>query len=157
MSEAKEKLLQLEKEGKYLFHGSPAKDIKELEPRQAHTIPRGEKDMVKDGEPGVAATPYSEIAIFRAIVTKGRSSFSVSGFSLEDKVIEFKANKKALELAKGKFGYVYVLNRNSFTRKSGFNKHAMEWRSVKPIKPVRVFTVNYEDLPKNITIIEYSN
>src|SRR3989344_3303717 len=100
MSNSKQKLLELQKEGKYLFHGSPIEDVKKLEPRQSYTIPRGETEPVEDGPPSVSATPYLEVAIFRAVVAKGSSSFSVSANTVEDAVIKFTANKEAINDAK---------------------------------------------------------
>lgn len=49
----KDKLLQLEKEGKYLFHGSPLGTIKYLEPRQARHVPDISKptETILDGSP----------------------------------------------------------------------------------------------------------
>lgn len=153
MTESKQKLLELEKEGKYLFHGSPIADLKELEPHQAYTIPKGGNDLVKDGEPGVAATPYLEIAIFRALVKKGRSGFSVSATNIEDAEIKFTASKEALKTAKGQVGYIYVLNRKEFTPKSGRTCN-MDWRNPNSVKPLWVFKVTYEDLTKEIEIIK---
>ena len=81
MSENKTRLLALEKNGNFVFHGSP-KDIVALEPRQAHNINKETKKMEKDGEPAVFATSYAEIAIFRSLVNKSnvkesnRSSFN---------------------------------------------------------------------------------
>ena len=153
MTKSKQKLLELEKEGKYLFHGSPVADLKELKPHQAYTVPKGEKDMVKDDEPSVVATPYLEIAIFRALTSKSRSSFSVSATSVENVKIKFAASEETIKAAKDKIGYVYVLNREGFIPRSG-HTYCMEWRSLNSVKPLWVFKVGYEDLLKNIEIIK---
>ena len=149
MTDSKQKLLELQKEDKYLFHGSPAKDIKELEPRQSYTIPKGEKEPIEDGPPSVSATPYLEVAIFRAVVVEGRSSFSVSANTIEDAVIKFTANQEAIEDAKNRISYVYVLDRKDFTPRTG-NAHAMEWICEKPIKPLSFFEVNFTDISGEI-------
>ncbi len=149
MAESKQKLLELEKEGKYLFHGSPIGNLDELKPHQAYIVSRGGKDMVKDGEPCIAATPYLEIAIFAAFMSKSKSNFSVSATSMEDVVIKLKASEEALETAKSQKGFVYVLDKAGFVPRSG-NNYCMEWRSSTFVKPLWVFEVSYEDLPKNI-------
>ncbi|OGN01367.1 MAG: hypothetical protein A3B91_03755 [Candidatus Yanofskybacteria bacterium RIFCSPHIGHO2_02_FULL_41_29] len=152
MSNSKQKLIELQKEDKYLFHGSPAKDIKELEPRQSYTIPKGKTEPIKDGPSSVSATPYLEVAIFRAIVVNGRSSFSVSANTIEDAVIKFTANQEAIEDAKNRTSYIYVLDRKDFTPRTG-NAHAMEWICENPVKPISVFEVNFSDLSSEIEII----
>lgn len=153
MTVAKQKLLELEKEGKYLFHGSPVANLKEIIPHQAYTTLQEGGDMVKDGESCVAATPYLDIAIFRALVTKGKSSFSVSATSIEDAIMELKANQEAIENSKGQTGYVYVLDKTGFVPRSE-NNYCMEWRSSTSVKPLWMFEVNFEDLPQNIEIIK---
>lgn len=147
MTKSKQKLIELEKEGKYLFHGSLVANLEELKPYQAYAVSIGEKEMVKDGEPGVAATPYLDIAIFRALITKGASSFSVSATNMKNAIIKLEANKEAIETAKCQKGYVYVLDKSGFSPRSA-NNYCMEWRSNLSVKPLWVFEVNYEDLPK---------
>src|SRR3989344_5426026 len=151
MSESKQKLLELEKSRLYLFHGSSESDIKELEPRQGYTIPKGKEKLIKDGEPAIAATPYADIAIFRAIVRKGKSGFSASTKSAGIS-ISFNADKKGLDIAKNNIGYVYVLNKDGFVSMSGDDRH-MEWRKATPTKPLFIYKVTYEDLPQKIKII----
>ena len=138
MTKVKQKLLELEKEGKYLFHGSLEADLNELKPHQAYTVLQEGKDMVKDGEPCVAATPYLDIAIFRALVTKGESKFSVSAAGMADAIIKLKANQEAIEISKGQKGYVYVLDKTGFISRSG-NNYCMEWRSNTSAKPLWFF------------------
>jgi len=139
-----DELRRLEKTGEYLFHGSPDKDIQILEPRQAYTWINGEK--TEDGDPGVAATPYLDIAIFRSLIQAG-SQFSVDGDELS-----FSATKEAQEIAKNKVGYVYVLPRNFFKPKNGYPL-AMDWRCEKNVKPINIVEVQYKDLPKNIKLL----
>ncbi len=147
LSESKKKLFSLEKEGIYVFHGSPTADILKLEPRQAHTIPEGEQYKVPDGEPGIAATPYAEIAIFRGLIRRGRS-----GFSLDKGEPSFKATQKALRRAHDISGFVYVLRREEFSPKNGHISD-MDWRSTTSVKPLMIIPVTYRDLPDIIKII----
>lgn len=153
MTNSKQKLLELEKEGKYLFHGSSTADLKELKPHQAYTIPRGEKGMVKDGEPCIAATSYLNIAIFMSLMTKDRSDFSSSANGSENAEIKFRASKKAIKAAKDHVGYVYVLSKGGFTPRSK-RTYNMEWRRKTSVKPLWMFEVSYEDLSKNVEIIK---
>jgi len=127
--------------------------LKEIIPHQAYTTLQEGGDMVKDGESCVAATPYLDIAIFKALITKGESSFSVSATSTEDVTIEFTANEEAIKTANGKKAFIYVLNKTGFTPRSG-NNYCMEWRSSTSVKPLWMFEVNFEDLPQNIEIIK---
>src|SRR3989344_4707378 len=146
MSQSKERLLLLEKEGRFVFHGSPISNIEELEPRQAHTIPKGEKELVNDGNPAVAASPYVEIAIFRALIKIGRSAFGSDG----EGNLYFEASQKALDAAKTRVAYIYVLAKEDFVPKSGAPMMAMDWRSEKPAKPVEIIEIGYQDLPNQI-------
>jgi hypothetical protein len=65
-----EKLSQLEATNEHLFHGSPDGTIEVLEPRQSTHIPdlNNPDESILDGQPAVAATPYAELATFRAII-----------------------------------------------------------------------------------------
>lgn len=60
--QGKEILTALEKEGRYVFHGS-TELLEKLEPRQAKIWDKDKKEMIKHGEPSVVATPFAEIAI----------------------------------------------------------------------------------------------
>lgn len=149
----KEYLLQLEKEGNFLFHGSAIK-LDSLEPRQSYTIPRGEKEMIKDGDPAVAATPYVKIAIFRAIVNNHNTPKGHrSGFGDDNGILQFRASQLTLGQVKGKNGYVYVLDRKGF-KPRGKNEDCMEWRSEKTVKPICFVVVTDRDLPNNIEIMK---
>lgn len=145
MSEAKIQLSVLEKEEKYVFHGSDLPDIQELEPRQAFTYHDGKR--TEDGLPAVAATPFPEIAIFRSLI-KGKSGFGNDGNKLF-----FEASKISLEESKNRTGYVYVLSRDEFHPKKG-NILSMDWRSEQKVKPIKMFKVSFRDLPEEIKIIE---
>ena len=142
ISEAKMKLLELEKENKYLFHGSPNL-INELEPRQPT---RGENE--KHGKISICATPYADIAIFRSIVNPQNSTCEkhFSGFGLNQKKenvkFKFETTIEVLNSLKNKSGYVYVLNKDLFRK-----KNKMEWRTENKITPLEVLKVSFNDLP----------
>jgi hypothetical protein len=150
---SREKLLAFEKENRFVFHGSPD-EIKILEPRQPLVFNVQKKKREKHGEPCVAATPYADIAIFRAIINQKNyptgdyvSFFKVS----KEGLMEFGTTKQVLERIKEKKGFVYVLNKEAFKRFSNSN---MEWRASEAIKPEDVFLVTAEDLPSNIQIVD---
>jgi len=153
---SKTELKKLEESGEFVFHGSALKlDI--LEPQQAYTFSKTEKKMIKDGEPAVAATPYADIAIFRAIINSENVSgkhWSNFGASIQNGAVllEFGATKNTLEQAMGKKGYVFVLYRKDFLPKSGHQK-SMDWRCGIKVKPVRAIAVTSEDLPAEIKIV----
>lgn len=146
--EGKEKLIELQKEGKYVFHGSSF-ILKDLEPRQALNYDNVQKKMVNDGEPAVAATSYVEIAIFRAIIN---NKLRVGGkywseFGVNNGVPYFRTHPWVLKAAEVAEGYVYVLKKEDFWEKS-----PMEWRCSSKVKPYKVFKVSFKDLPVNIEL-----
>jgi len=144
-SEARILLHELEATKKYVFHGSPNPDTQELELRQPHDFSTGKKE--KHGEPCIAASPYADIAIFRAVMRH-----DYTGFGSHGRTLEFRATQKALDHAKNKTGYVYVLSRGDFLPLHG-NANGMEWRAKKSQRPIRIIRVSFDDLPENITLI----
>ncbi len=141
----RERLLNLEKEGKYVFHGS-SEQIDILLPRQAKNNNLKTKQMENDGEPAVFATPYAEIAIFRALINqKDVSGKSQSAFGINGQKLYFSATKNLLEKAKNKIGKVYILNKEKFT-----NFEGMQCRCKEAIVPIDVIEVTAQDLPNNI-------
>jgi hypothetical protein len=140
--EGRKLLHELEAMGKYVFHGSPVSDINELEVRQAYNWM--DKVRKEHGAPSVVATPYADIAIFRSLVHRDST-----GFGVADGQPHFEASKQALDAAKRSVGYVYVLAREDFAPMKG-DISAMDWRSQKPQKPVRMVKVAFGDLPENI-------
>ncbi len=154
---SKTELKKLEESGEFVFHGSALK-LDMLEPRQAYTLSKTKKKMVKDGEPAVAATPYADIAIFRAIINSENvpgKHWSNFGASVKDGnvLLEFGATKNTLERAMGKNGYVYVFYKKDFLPKSGHSE-SIDWRRGTKVKPVRTIEVASEDLPSEIKIVE---
>lgn len=142
-------LENLEKEGVYLFHGSSQPALEVLEPRQSYTIPEGQSERVLDGEPAVAASPYIDIAIFRALV-HGESSFTSSVSGDKPAQLSFIASKEALQEAKQTKGYIYVLSRDAFSPRG--HEKGMEWRAHEPVKPLEIVEVDFEDLPQQLSV-----
>lgn len=152
---SKEKLLKLEKENKYVFHGSPVENIDLLEPRQARHYPdlsNHPEEYILDGDPAVSATPYAEIAIFRALInsknihTNHRSGFDVMGGKPNFRL----SSKEIIKELEGKKGFVYVFDRSNFKpyRRDGEAvPESMEWRSYKEVKPLEVVEVWRNDFP----------
>ncbi len=144
----REKLLLLEKEGKYVFHGSPD-FIKTLDPHQAYNRSAETEKMEKDGEPAVFATPYADVAIFRALINiKDVVGESESNFGINGERLHFSTTKNLLDQAKKKIGKVYVLGKQKFKDFEG-----MQCRSEESIVPIEIIEVTVEDLPDDIQII----
>lgn len=145
----RERLLSLEKEKKYVFHGSP-EDIDTLRPRQSFDFNKETGKMEKDGEPSIFASPYADIAIFRALINrKNTNEESKSEFGINEDALCFAATPNLIEAVKDNRAYVYVLDKNKFQDSGN-----MQCRSSKPIKPIEVVEVTIDDLPQNIKIID---
>jgi hypothetical protein len=145
----RKRLLSLEKEGKYVFHGSP--DIIDvLKPRQAFNRRKKTGQMKKDGEPAIFATPYADVAIFKALInTKDAIGESTSQFGIDGNELHFSATKNLLNQAKKKIGRVYILDKKLFQ-----NFEGMQCRSDESINPIEVIEVTVDDLPQNIETID---
>lgn len=154
---SKEKLALLEESGEHVFHGSADGTIEELEPRQGRHIPNLEKpeQFMLDGRPAVSATPHAKLATFRALINSTNIPIDHnSGFGIEGEKETYRvSSEEVLEHTKGKSGYVYVFNKNSFkpyTRgrsEENARPDSMEWRSYTPVKPLEVIEVTDKDLP----------
>ncbi len=151
-SATKKKLFALQKKG-FLFHGSPFR-IDKLELRQPSNFNIKKNKYVKHGKHCVAATPFADIAIFRAIINK--THFPPKGkdyaaqFGIKSKKINLATTKKVLQKLSNQFGYVHVFDKKQFSRRS-----VWEWRSYKEIKPLKVIKVTVGDLNDNIKVIDY--
>src|SRR5665647_486162 len=105
---SREKLLELEKEGKYVFHGT-AVSVDELIPMQA------ENNNEKDRNPAIHASPYADVAIFMALMKKKEApNESNVSCGTNDGVMYFGVTKNLLEDAKNIIAKVYVLDRENF-------------------------------------------
>lgn len=143
----REILLNLESEGKYVFHGSDNPYLEILEPRQAYTMVEGEKE--DDDKPGVHASPFVDIAILMAIINQKncKDGFN-SGFERENGKLILSVDQKALDqLDDTSAGYVYVFAKEDFIPRGG--SQAISYVSVNPI---RMIEVKKEDLSKDIVI-----
>ena len=147
----KDTLIALEKKGDFVFHGSLVLLSGELEPRQAKTLDKHTGSMINDGELAVVATPIAEVAIFRAVIDNslrvGGSHWSSFGWDKDGDgtSVEYKTTKEIFDKSKESKGYVYVF------RKEDFHKYGtLEYRAFNKVKPVRIFEVDFDDLPKNI-------
>ena len=141
----REILKKLESEGKYVFHGSEDGSLKTLEPRQAYTF-KG-KEEVPDGKPAVHASPFTDVAIFMAIINKRNcpKGFS-SGFNKTSFVLH--ASKETLEqLNEGSVGYVYVFSKDEFVFRND-----TEVVSYTEVTPLKIVEVKKEDLSDTIEI-----
>jgi hypothetical protein len=152
----REILLAMEREERYLFHGSPFL-LEGLEPYQAVNFNRDTGEKRKDGDPCVFATHLSKMAILAGLAHP--SQFSKRGCG-----VSFGTTSKGIlhmemtflawwEIMKGKTAYVYV-----FLREEVFSTHAPlsgEWRIYQKVKPLKIIMVSEKDLPK-VKIIWFS-
>ncbi|MEI6296069.1 MAG: hypothetical protein WCO84_00280 [bacterium] len=149
ISKTREKLISLEKEGKYVFHGGPTL-LEKLEPRQQTSYCKETGKNENDGEPSVYVTPFADIAIFRAIVNPKNSPskkyHSRFGVTIDENGtvidINLKTTPEAVDEVRDKHGYVYVLDKSQFEK---FSDHEM--RARKEIKPIEIIKVFFKDLP----------
>ena len=142
----KDEILELEKQGNFVFHGSVEK-LDYLEPRQAYTWKENIK--TKDGEPAVFASKYSDIAIFMALInmTNLKCTFH-SGFGMKNDKLEFRLSKELSNKLVNLRGYLYIFNKSDFIQKNG-----LEYISYKTVKPVKILEINESVLPNNINYI----
>lgn len=147
-TEGLSKLRQLEREGRYLFHGSGSK-LAELTPRQAYDVVNGER--LPDGAPAVFATQFVDYALFMAIINRLTCSAGLrSSCNFKDGKLVFGASSATLaQLDGGATGYVHVLDKASFIQRNDF-----EWKSHSPVVPTAVIQVQRTDLEMEISIIE---
>lgn len=150
LSEGARILHELERTGNYVFHGSPAADIHELEIRQPYDWTDGVQK--EDGAPCVAATQFADIAIFRALVFDDTTGFGQN----DDGTLHYEATEKALRASKGRTGFIYVLPKSTFTPRHGDDRE-MEWRSDENQKAAQIVEVTERDLPKSITTLPPKN
>lgn len=144
-SEGARLLHELEQTGEYVFHGSTVASIDELRIHQPYDYTNDIKR--EDGDPCIAATRSADVAIFRALVVDDHT-----GFGPDDQGnIQLRASQKAIDAARTRKGFVYVLPKKGFAQ---FGVHpTMEWRSSENQKPVQIIEVNEKDLPKDIELI----
>lgn len=148
----RDRLISLEKTGKYVFHGTMGA-FELLEPRQPTNDNRQTGEREKHGEPAVCASPYADAAIFSALIKANASNIGSDSncqFGItDDNHLHFESTANLLDKAKGIIGKVYVLDKKDFKEFEG-----VDWRSERNVVPLQVVDVTVEDLPKNIKVIE---
>lgn len=144
----REQLIELEKEDKYLFHGSGLQ-IEHFKPQQAYTIVNDKK--IPDGEPAIFTSPFIDYAIFMSLInTENCPKGFRSGVSYNKELITFRATKKTIEqLTPEKRGYVYVFSKNDFTQ-----RNHTEWVSYREVNPIYCIIVSPLDFVQKIEEIE---
>ena len=139
-------LVELERNGLYVFHGS-GRSHRQLEPRQAYTVVNGQS--VKDGEPAVFASELVDYAIFMALIDVNWVIGCRAFCTYENGRLIFGANRLTLEqLEKPIVGFVHVLEKRKFTQRSG-----IEWLSTSIVKPSSVLEVRVDDFQKTIKLL----
>lgn len=151
MSPEKEKLLNLEKTGEFVFHGTGS-DLEILEPQQAYNFVDGVQ--IEDDKPAVFATSAADYAIFMAIINVTNcpegyhSSVGTSEKSRHPDKLFFRAKSGTLErLNDNASGWVYVFERKFFTLRDQGGVEYVSYSAVKPIERVKVAK---KDLPEGI-------
>lgn len=144
----KEKLIGLEREGEYVFHGSGFV-VDEFEPRQAHNYVDGEN--IPDDKPAIFASPFADYAIFMALINKvncPKGFRASSGLNFGE--LTFRATQDTLDqLSDNSKGYVYVFEKKNFQERSG-----SEWLSYMSQKPIMAVSIVRSDFSRSISIIE---
>lgn len=154
MSLEKQKLIDLEKTGLYVFHGS-GENLDRLEPKQAYNFVNGISE--KDGEPAIFASSVAEYAIFMAIINKKNcpkgSHASVGIFTTNKSVtFKYKASQLALDqIDEQSAGWVYIFNKSDFVENRRGGIEYVRHTSLVPVEKIKVMT---RDLPKPIELYE---
>lgn len=139
MNKNREKLIELSKSAKYVFHGTNNGDIDIFEPRQAYNH-NEDGQRYKDGNPAVFASDNIESSIFFAIMRSffmRGSSFSVKMISGE---LKLGATKNRIEYLKKNdvFGYVYVFDKKDFFKRKERSSENVCEKKVKPVYKIKV-------------------
>lgn len=152
MSQNKNKLLELEKTGQFVFHGSEF-EIEEFEPRQAFNYIN--QEQIPDGDPAVFASNVADYAILMAIINKTncpRGYNSSVEVSRKNGVLQIKYRASASTISQIKdeaSGWVYVFDKKLFKPK---NDGEVEYLSYTKVRPLEKIKVKKEDLPENIEV-----
>ena len=156
LKSGREKLLELEAEGKYLFHGSENPNLDHLEPRQGYNFRDGIQEP--DGEPAVFTSNRADYAILMALVNKHncpKGYASSAGTEDDEKgeiVLKLKATKESIEqLTEDSSGYVYIFDKNLFVPRED---RRVEFVSKVPVTSVNKIEVFKWDLPPYVEVME---
>jgi len=146
----REKLLDLQKTGKYVFHGSPFV-LTSIDPMQAEGENLQTGKMEKDGNPAVCASDLADQAIFRSLIHEklGQGNSSAKFGTDEKDQLFFLASQDLIDIAKNSKRTVYVFEKSQLKHHKGH-----EWRAEQVVTPVYKIEVTFEDLPNDIKIIE---
>lgn len=99
----------------------------------------------------VFATPYADLAIFRALTNFSDDiGESYSEFGRDDETLHFSVTRNILELAKKKVGKVYIFDKRRFSDAEG----RMQCFSEETVTPLDVIDVTVDDLPAGIKVRE---
>ena len=156
MLEGKKKLLELEKTGKYFFHGT-GNEVEVFEPHQSYNWYGGEKK--EDGAPAISASPDADYAIFMAIfnkkncpnVTRTQVDIVANDEESERHRLVFSATSETMaNLRDDASGWAYVFKREDFP----YQKGKSEYRSHVHVAALEKILVKKEDLPEPIEILE---
>ena len=140
-------LQELERQGKYVFHGS-GKRLEQLEPRQAYTTVDGQS--IKDGEPAIHASELIDYAIFMALIDVHWREGCRASCSYDNEKLTFAANSFTLGLITCMtVGFVHVLEKQDFEHRIG-----IEWRCYSNVQPVAIIEVVIDDFQNHITVFE---
>lgn len=133
------RLLELEKEDRYVFHGSPLR-LDHLEPRQAVTWVDGVG--VPDGEPAIFASSLIDFAIFMALINRHNCPLGLSSSCrLENNQLVFGASRETLDqLNESTRCFVHVFDRQNFKLRGG-----VEWVCLKQLVPVEIVEIRKAD------------
>ena len=150
LSETKKKLLELERSGEYVFHGSAYEGPLELQ--QAYNYKKGLKE--KDDKPAIHASPVVDYAIMMALINKKNCSKGFhSSARLGEKGLELKIDQKSYDqLDENSYGWIHIFDKDKFTERS-----LLEYISYQSITPTYVIKVKKEDLVDYLEIIPTPN
>ena len=148
ISSTLQELMDLEKTGSYVFHGS-GNAVEFFEPRQAHTVIDGKK--TPDGTPAVFASPFVDYAIFMALINKETFPQGYySGCSFKNGALHFRATQETLKKFNESItGYVYLFNKDDFKKRND-----SEWVSHEKIKPIKMIPVSKKDFLPPISVMD---
>ncbi|NCS99149.1 hypothetical protein GW764_03100 [Candidatus Parcubacteria bacterium] len=142
-------LRELEKTGKYLFHGSSEYINSVFVPRQAYNDKAGKR--LNDDKPGVHSTPILDIAIFMATVTRKNAPDNFhSRFHTEGDEIKLSFNRDTSEqINDDSSGYVYIFNIDDFKKRSD-----AQYISYNEVESSNVVEVKFSDISIPVDVFE---
>jgi hypothetical protein len=149
--ETKKRLLELEKSGNFVFHGTERGDVETFEPRQALNYKGNVGEP--DGQPAVFASDKVDYAILMGMVNKNNCPYGYSSSSRwsNDELILSVDKKGYDQLTDSSVGYVYVFNKSDFSEREPGHT---EYVSYSHVKPIQIFKISKHDLSRKLIIYE---